>query len=59
MEGRVSRLEGTYEQVADRLNVIDQRLGALEFQMGQNFRWLMGAIGGSWLTLMIALLSHR
>lgn len=73
MEGRVSRLEGAYEQVGERLNSLDGCIGSVEARLNsveanlqalrgeiaQNFRWLIGAIGGSGLTVVLTILFHK
>ena len=42
----MARLEGAYEQVADRLNGIDHRLEAIEKKIDSNLRtiitWMLG-----------------
>jgi hypothetical protein len=37
LEIRMARLEGAYEQIADRLNGIDQRIGAFEQKVDARF----------------------
>jgi hypothetical protein len=73
VENRVSRLEGAYEQVGDRLNGMDANMQGLrtEFnglrkdmnrgmaELRRDLRWILGGIGGSWLTIMLALLFHK
>lgn len=51
MEIRMSRLEGAYEQISDRLNGIDRRLDGLEQRIDslrgsidQKFLWVIGLV---------------
>jgi predicted nuclease with TOPRIM domain len=37
LEARMARLEGAYEQIADRLNGIDHRIGAFEQKVDARF----------------------
>ena len=69
---RLANLEGAYFHVADRLNGIDMRfdgldrkIDALRDSMATSFRevdrrfmWLIGIIGTSWVTTILAVLFH-
>ncbi len=69
----MSRLEGAYEQAADRLNAVDTRLDSMDArlnsmdrhiadlrqEMHRGFAWLMGGIATSWVTMMLAILFRR
>lgn len=66
IEGRLSRLEGAYEQVADRLNSADLSIIDLRKEMNQRFdevdrrfNWAIGLIVTSWTTTILAVLLHR
>lgn len=66
MEIRMAHLEGAYQQVADRLNGIDNRIdgvyreiGDLRRDMNQRFIWLTGIVMTSWVTTFLAVLLHR
>lgn len=51
METKMSRLEGAYEQISERLNGIDgrldgleQRIDSLRSSMDQKFLWVIGLV---------------
>lgn len=66
----MSRLEGAYEQTADRLNgidrrfdavdrrfdAVDRRFDALDAKIDNRFIWTMGTVLGTWLTMILAVL---
>ncbi len=65
-EGRISRVEGAYEQVDarlaeinDRLNGIDHRFSEMNNQMNSRFNNLYLLLGGSWVTLMATIIGLR
>ncbi len=69
-EERVSRLEGAYEQVGDRLNTMSQDISGLRGEMNglrgemnalrdavnNRFFWLFGFMGVMWVTIIMAVL---
>lgn len=66
MEDRLSRLEGTYEQVAQRLNSMDANVLAMRSELNQRLtamdstlRLMLSGIAASWLTVMLAIFFHR
>lgn len=66
IEGRISRLEGAYEQIADRLNGLDVGIAGLRQEMNQRFSqidqrfaWVIGLIVTSWVTTILAVLVHH
>ncbi len=73
MDIRMAQLEGSYHQVADRLNGIDRRLDAFDRKIDarfaqvdarfghveQQFMWVIGLIVTSWVTTILAVLLHR
>ena len=63
-QARLSRLEGTYEQVDRRLNDLNSRLDGMQqaidglrAEMNSRFNMLIVAIVASWATLMAALIT--
>lgn len=63
LEERVSRLEGAVEQMNERLGNIEQNLLALRTEMQQgyqslqsemrdNFRWTIGIVLVTWITVI-------
>ena len=65
-EGRISRVEGAYEQVDarlaeinDRLNGIDHRFSEMNNLMNSRFNNLYLLLGGSWVTLMATIIGLR
>jgi len=73
VDERMARLEGSYEQIRDRLNSIDGRLAsidarfaqidgrfaALEAKIDSRFSWLLGIVVTSWVTTILTILFHR
>jgi hypothetical protein len=73
VEQRIARLEGSYEQIRDRLNSIDSRLTSIDGRFGQidarfahfeqrldsRFAWLLGIVVTSWVTTILTILFHR
>jgi hypothetical protein len=62
MESRIARLEGAYEQIADRLNAVERSLEALRAEMNarfsqvdQKFMWMIGLQFTTWITVMLAI----
>ena len=53
---RVSRLEGAYEQVDERLGELTAAVKDLRSEMHREIRMLHLFIGGSWVTLMATML---
>jgi predicted nuclease with TOPRIM domain len=70
LEERVSRLEGAFEQMNERLGSIEGNIGGLRGEMGglrqemadlrkelhTNFRWTMGTIIAMWVTVICAIM---
>ncbi|MFY9720619.1 MAG: hypothetical protein WAK16_13355 [Candidatus Cybelea sp.] len=73
VDERMAPLEGSYEQIRDRLNSIDGRLAsidarfaqidgrfaALEAKIDSRFSWLLGIVVTSWVTTILNILFHR
>ena len=66
MEERIARREGAYEQIRDRLNGIDVRLGGIDHtietfrtHVDQRFTWLTGVVIGTWITTILTILFHH
>ena len=53
---RVSRIEGAYEQVDERLGELTAAVKDLRSEMHREIRMLYLFIGGSWVTLMATML---
>lgn len=69
-EMRIASLEGSYQQVSDRLNAIERHLGEIETtnatefrtlrsEISSQFRRTAATISGSWITLLAAILFHH
>ncbi len=63
MEQRVSRLEGAYEQVDRRLDELSRsieslrtEMNGLRAEMNNRFNNVYVLIGGSWVTIMVAII---
>ena len=56
IETRLSRLDGTVEQMDRRLSNIEQGQRQMQASMEQGTRWLIGLILGTWATLALAIL---
>ena len=41
-DARLARLEGTVEQMSQRLTAIESRLANLEMRLDSGFRWIIG-----------------
>lgn len=73
MEESVSRLEGTYEQAAQRLNSMDANILSIRSEISEfrkeinsrftatdgTLKWMAAGIGASWLTVILAVLFHH
>ena len=55
-EERVSRLEGAYEQISDRLNEYGQSLTGFRSEVNGRFNKVYVLLGASWVTLMGAII---
>jgi len=55
LDARMSRVEGTLEQIGKRLDSIDRRLDGFD----QRFNWVIGIILGTWITTMLAVIFHH
>ena len=53
MESR--RLEGTLEQMNERLGNLELGQEAMRAEMRSNFRWTQGVILGMWITVMVTI----
>lgn len=65
-EGRIANLEGSYQQISDRLNGMDRALGdirtdmtALRTELSSRVDRLLVFMLGTWITLMAAILLHH
>ena len=56
LEQRVSRLEGAYEQVDRRLDELSRSIESLRTEMNNRFNNVYVLIGGSWVTIMVAII---
>ena len=63
LEQRVSRLEGAYEQVDRRLDELSRsieslrtEMNGLRAEMNSRFNNVYVLIGGSWVTIMVAII---
>ena len=56
IENRLSRLDGTTEQMDRRLSNIEQGQRQMQASIEQGNRWLIGLILGTWVTLALAIL---
>ncbi|MBC5825530.1 MAG: hypothetical protein GIX02_12020 [Candidatus Eremiobacteraeota bacterium] len=57
LESRVSRLEGAFEQIADRLTSIDSRFASVDVHLGEiraSIRWLGGLMATAWVTIIVS-----
>ena len=52
MEQRVSRLEGAYEQVNERLGDLTQGVASFRAETNSRFNTLLAAIGITWATMV-------
>jgi hypothetical protein len=70
IEARIAHLEGTFDQVSERLNSIDRRLDGMDRRlfgevsglrrdMNQRFNWLLGIVMTSWITTILAMTLHH
>ena len=55
MEERISKLEGAYEQVDRRLDDLGRSVNSLRAEMNSRFNNLYILLGGSWVTIMVAI----
>jgi tetrahydromethanopterin S-methyltransferase subunit B len=57
IENRLSRLDGTVEQMDRWLSNVEQLLRQMQGSIETGNRWVIGLILGTWVTLMLALIS--
>ncbi len=58
-EERLSRLEGAYEQVNERLNDLTQAVNSLRSDTNARFNNMYIIMGGSWVSLMAAIIASN
>jgi C4-type Zn-finger protein len=67
VEGRVARIEGTLEQINNRLNHVESEIAELrretnerfiriENDMKTNFRWTIGIMITMWVTIILTII---
>ncbi len=63
LEERLARVEGVLEQMNERLNHLESKVNGLRGELAQlraefhtDFRWLIGFVVGTWITLMLTLI---
>ena len=62
LEARIAHVEGTFEQVNERLGSIERRLDAMDARFNHvdsRFNWLMGIVVGTWATTLLTILYHH
>lgn len=70
LEERVAKMEGTLEQMSDRLNHIESDIRELRGQMNantnelrdridSNFKWTLGILISMWVTIILAIIFKR
>ena len=57
MEERVSRLEGAYEQVDQRLGVLSSEISGLRSEMNARFNNMYMLMGGLWATMVAGIVA--
>lgn len=57
MNERLGSIEARLNHFEIRLNHFETRLNSIEAKIDSNFKWLLGTILGTWITLMLALVS--
>ena len=57
IEERVSRLEGTYEQVDRRLEELAASMQALRSEMNSRFNNMYALMGGLWATIVAGIVA--
>ena len=58
-EERLSKLEGAYEQVNERLNDLTQAINSLRSETNARFNNMYIIMGGSWVSLMAAIIASN
>ena len=58
-EERLSKLEGAYEQVNERLNNLTQAINSLRSETNTRFNNMYIIMGGSWVSLMAAIIASN
>lgn len=56
LEERMAKLEGLVEQMNQRLNHLEAEIAQLRREIQTDFRWLLGIMIGTWVTIMLTLL---
>jgi hypothetical protein len=59
LEERLSRIEGLLTQMDKRLSHLETMIAENRGEIAENFRWTIGIILGTWITLVLAILFTR
>jgi hypothetical protein len=59
LEERMAKIEGLLTQMDKRLNHLEAKIVDLRGEIAENFRWTIGIILGTWITLVLAILFTR
>jgi tetrahydromethanopterin S-methyltransferase subunit G len=62
LEARIAHVEGAFDQVNERLGIIERRLDTIDIRFNHvdsRFNWLTGIVVGTWVTTILAILFHH
>jgi tetrahydromethanopterin S-methyltransferase subunit G len=62
LEARIAHVEGSFEQVTERLGSIERRLDAMDARFNHvdaRLNWLTGIVVGTWATTILTILFHH
>jgi tetrahydromethanopterin S-methyltransferase subunit G len=69
LEARIAHVEGSFEQVNERLGSIERRLDAIDARFNHvdarfthvdaRFNWLIGIVVGTWATTILTIVFHH
>lgn len=56
LEERMAKIEGAFEQVAQRLNHLETEMAYLRERLDRNLYWILGIQITMWVTIILAIL---
>ena len=59
IDARMSRLEGAFEQVSERLSSMERRFDQRFESIDQRFNWVIGTVLAAWIATILAIIFHR
>lgn len=57
LEEKVAKVEGLIEGIVPRLDRLERELESIRAEMRDNFRWTVGLIFGTWVSVMLGIIA--